>query len=185
VKVSRVSDFGRQLILGLYGPDEFFGESIFLPGGSQAEEAVAVQSTKVMGWSIVELEAIINKKPRLGIALLQLLVERVGEYRLRMLTTIADTTSVRLARSLVHLAEKLGSPRPDGFIQMMPLTHDVLAQYVGTSREIVTTCMNEFRRDGYVRYSRTGIAVNKKLLTGWLEARARGRHPGTGELNRG
>ena len=41
----------------------------------------------------------------------------------------------------------------------MPLGHELLAQYIGTSRELVTQYMNQFRRQGFLRYSRKGIVV--------------------------
>ena len=42
---------------------------------------------------------------------------------------------------------------------MLPLTHELLSQYVGTSREVVTQYMNQFRRQGYLRYSRKSIIL--------------------------
>jgi len=52
---------------------------------------------------------------------------------------------------------------------MAPFTHEMLAQYVGTSREIVTHYMSQFRRDGLVRYSRAGIAIHCAALNVWLD----------------
>ncbi len=53
---------------------------------------------------------------------------------------------------------------------MMPLTHELLSQYVGTSREIVTHCMNQFRREHCVHYSRKdGILVYRDALKEWLQ----------------
>ena len=47
---------------------------------------------------------------------------------------------------------------------MMPLTHALLSQYVGTSREIVTRYMTRFRKQGYVTYSRNGILLYRDGL---------------------
>jgi len=55
---------------------------------------------------------------------------------------------------------------------MMPLTHELLSQYVGTSREIVTHYMNQFRRQGYLRYSRNAIFVHRDALTDWFRQQA-------------
>jgi len=54
-------------------------------------------------------------------------------------------------------------------VRMMPFTHELLSQYVGTSRELVTQCMNQFRRQGYVRYSRQCILLHRDALNNWLE----------------
>ena len=50
----------------------------------------------------------------------------------------------------------------------MPFTHELLSQYVGTSREIVTHYMNQLRRQGYLKYSRKGISLNREALRDWL-----------------
>ena len=57
----------------------------------------------------------------------------------------------------------------DGSVQMIPFTHELLSQYVGTSREIVTHYMNQFRRQGYLRYSRKGIMLYRDALREWLK----------------
>jgi hypothetical protein len=74
----------------------------------------------------------------------------------------------RLARSLVRLAERLGTPQEDGSVRMIPLTHELLSQYVGTSREVVTQYMNQFRREGYLRYSRNGIVLYRAPLRAYV-----------------
>jgi CRP-like cAMP-binding protein len=51
---------------------------------------------------------------------------------------------------------------------MGPLTHALLSQHIGTTREFVTHQMNEFREQGYLRYSRKGITLNRDLLQEWL-----------------
>ena len=51
---------------------------------------------------------------------------------------------------------------------MAALTHELLAQYVGTSREIVTHYMNQFRRQGYLGYSRKGISLYRDAFKEWL-----------------
>ena len=47
---------------------------------------------------------------------------------------------------------------------MIPLTHEMLSRYVGTSREIVSHHMNQFRKHGYVTYSRRGISLHRETL---------------------
>jgi len=52
-------------------------------------------------------------------------------------------------------------------------THELLSQYVGTSREIVTHYMNQFRRQGYLRYSRKGILLHRDAMKDWLRRNTR------------
>ena len=53
---------------------------------------------------------------------------------------------------------------------MMPLSHELIAQYVGTSREIVTHQLIQFRRKGYMRYSRKEIVVYREAFRELLKA---------------
>ena len=169
VKVCRTADDGRQVVVDIYQPDEFFGESGFLGEQHRVEEAVALESTKVMTWSTAEIEDLIVKRPRLGIALLQLLVRRSLDFGARIESFSIDNIGRRLVRALVRFSERLGKELPDGSTEMMPFTHELLSQYVGTSREIVTHYMNQLRRQGYLKYSRKGIALNRDSLREWLK----------------
>lgn len=169
VKVCRTADDGRQVVVDIYQPDEFFGECGFLGEKHRVEEAVALDATKVMTWSTSEIEELVVRRPRLGIALVQLLVRRSMEFGARIESFSIDNIGRRLVRSLVRFSERLGKEAGDGTVDMMPFTHELLSQYVGTSREIVTHYMNQLRRQGYLKYSRKGIALNREALRDWLK----------------
>ena len=111
-----------------------------------------------MTWTTGEIEGIIMKRPRLAVALLQILVQRTSDFTHRIESFSADNVARRLARSLIRFSERLGTSADDGSVRMEPFTHELLSQYVGTSREVVTLYMNQFRRQGYLRYSRKGMA---------------------------
>jgi hypothetical protein len=64
---------------------------------------------------------------------------------------------------------------------MMPLTHEMLGRYVGTSREIVSHYMNRFRKRGYVSYSRHGIILYRDTLHKVLDGSAVLSAEGTGQ----
>ena len=158
VKVCRMADDGRQVVVDIYQTDEFFGESAFLSASTRDEQALALEGTKVMTWTTAEIEDLVTHRPRLAIALLQILVQRSIEFGNRIESFSVDNIARRLARTLIRFSERLGHGADDGSVQMMPFTHELLSQYVGTSREIVTHYMNQFRRQGYLRYSRKGMA---------------------------
>src|SRR6202042_224548 len=165
VKVCRLADDGRQVVVDIYQPDEFFGESAFLGLAQRTEIAVALENTKVMTWTINEIEEITMKRPKLAIALLQSLVQRSMDFGYRIESFSVDNIARRLARTLIRFSERLGSKNDDGSVQMIPFTHELLSQYVGTSREIVTHYMNQFRRQGYLSYSRKGILLQDRKST--------------------
>jgi CRP/FNR family transcriptional regulator, cyclic AMP receptor protein len=168
VKVCRQADDGRQVVVDLYQPDEFFGESAFLGPARRTELANALEDTKVMAWTTFEIEDIASRRPRLAIALLQLLVQRSVDFGSRIESFSVDNIARRLARALIRFSERLGHTTENGSVQMIPFTHELLSQYVGTSREIVTHYMNQFRRQGYLTYSRKGILLHRDALKDWL-----------------
>jgi CRP/FNR family transcriptional regulator len=172
VKLARLADDGHQVVVDIYQSDEFFGESALLHLPHRGEQATALENTRLMGWTTTEIEDIIVRRPRLAVALLQILAQRTLDFTHRIESFSADNISRRLARSLLRFCERLGAEQPDGSLQMAPLTHELLAQYVGTSREIVTHYMNEFRRQGYLRYSRKGIVLYPGAFRDWLRQNA-------------
>src|SRR5579871_6295447 len=172
VKVCRIAEDGRQVVVDIYQPDEFFGESAFVGESQRSELAAALENTKLMTWTTAEIEEIATRRPKLAIALLQLLVQRSMDFGSRIESFSVDNIARRLARSLIRFSERLGQEAEDGSVQMIPFTHELLSQYVGTSREIVTHYMNQFRRQGYLRYSRKGILLHRDALREWLRSDA-------------
>ena len=172
VKVSRMGDDGRQVVVDIYQPDEFFGESAILNLPHRSEQAVALDNTRLMAWSGAEIEEMVEKRPRLAVALLQILAQRSSDFTERIESLSADNIVRRLARSLIRFADREGARGDNGSARMAPLTHELLAQYVGTSREIVTHYMNQFRKQGYLQYSRRGIVLDRNALGEWLQQTA-------------
>ena len=172
VKVCRMADEGSQVVVDIYQTDEFLGESAFLNSPARDEQALALENTKVMTWTTAEIEDIVMRRPRLAVALLQIMVQRSIEFGHRIESFSVDNIARRLARTLIRFSERLGQSLEDGSIQMMPFTHELLSQYVGTSREIVTHYMNQFRRQGYLRYSRKSILLYRDAMKDWLRTNA-------------
>jgi CRP/FNR family cyclic AMP-dependent transcriptional regulator len=172
VKVCRMADDGRSIVVDIYQTDEFFGESALLNSPARGEQAVALENTKLMTWTTSEMEKLVLQRPLLAVALLQILVQRSIDFGRRIESFSVDNIERRLARTLVRFSERLGQNAADGSVEMMPFTHELLSQYVGTSREIVTHYMNQFRRQGYLRYSRRGISLYRDAMRNWLRQRA-------------
>jgi CRP/FNR family cyclic AMP-dependent transcriptional regulator len=156
VKVTMALDDGTQTVVDIFTTDDFFGESSLLGSAHHAERALALDNVTLMSWSSSEIEEQVERQPRLGIALVQMLVKRV-------------------VRSLLRFAERLGTRMEDGSIKIPPLTHQVISEYVGTSREIVTFQMNHLRQKGLLRYSRKGIQVYADALKEHLQVQT-GQH---------
>jgi CRP/FNR family transcriptional regulator len=164
VGISHMAEDGTEVLLDIIRPEELFGESAFLEVSRRSERAQAIERVELMTWSVSEMEDLVTKRPRLAVALLQVLVQRNAEYTRRIESFAIDSIARRLARSLLRLSERLGTQAESGPVWMMPLTHQMLSQYIGTSREIVSHHMNQFRKNGYVTYSRRGISLHRDTL---------------------
>jgi CRP/FNR family transcriptional regulator len=103
-------------------------------------------------------------EPKLGLALAQALVERCIDLEERMEGLALYKTPQRVAWALLRFAERLGVRDDDGSLKMPPITHQLMSEFIGTSREIVTFQMNQLRRQGFVRYSRKAVHVYKEAL---------------------
>jgi CRP/FNR family cyclic AMP-dependent transcriptional regulator len=164
VEISQIADKGREILLEIARPDELFGESAFLDVPCRTEQATALEKTNVMTWAISDVEDLVMKRPRLAVALLQVLAQRNAEFTRRIESFSTESIERRLARALIRFSERLGTQQEDGSLRMMPVTHEQLSRYVGTSREIITHYMGHFRRQGYVTYSRQGIVLYRDAM---------------------
>jgi CRP/FNR family transcriptional regulator, cyclic AMP receptor protein len=180
VKVAVPLDDGTQTVVDIFTTDDFFGESSLLgeaQAAQYAERAVALDAVTLMSWTYAEIEAQIEREPRLGVALMQMLVNRGLDYQERLQSFALNKTPERVVRSLLRFAERLGTRTEDGSLKIPPLTHQVISEYVGTSREIVTFQMNYLRQKGLIRYSRKGIQVYTDALREYLEVQNREHSP--------
>jgi CRP/FNR family cyclic AMP-dependent transcriptional regulator len=168
IKVSRLLENGDQVIVDIYQADELFGESALLAGESQAEQATALDKARLMIWSARQIRDLILNRPGLGWALMQTLVWRAMGLTERIESFARDNTACRLARTLLRFCERFGVLEKDGALRMASLTHMSLADCVGTSREVITSYMRQFQREGYLRYSRKYIVVYPNTFKEWL-----------------
>lgn len=172
VKVTIPLDDGTQTVVDIFTTDDFFGESSLLGAERYTERAMALDNVTLMSWTAGEIEQQVERQPRLGMALLQMLVKRGLDYQDRLQSFALDKTPERVVRSLLRFAERLGTRTEDGSVRIPPLTHQVISEYVGTSREIITFQMNHLRQRGFLRYSRKGIQVYAEALREYLRLQA-------------
>ena len=168
VKLSIPIEAGTESIIDIFGTDDFFGESALLGAPSLVERATAIDSCTLMYWTAREIEDQSERQPKLGVALVQMLVKRGEDYQNRLQSMALEKTPERVARAMLRFGQRFGTPTGDGSLQIPPLTHQVISEYVGTSREIVTYQMNRLRQRGVLRYSRTGIQVYPEALQACL-----------------
>ncbi len=164
MEISQITEGGSEVLLEIVRPAELFGETAFLGLPCLSEQAIALEKVTLMVWPVSYLEDLLTKRPRLAVAMLQILARRNVELTRRIESFSIDTTERRLARALLRFSERLGASEQDGSVRMMPFTHQMLSQYIGTSRELVTQYMCRFRKQGYLSYSRHGILLFRDTL---------------------
>ena len=172
IEISQRAEGGGDVLLEIVLPEELFGESAFLALPHTSEQARAVVDASVMAWAVSDIESLVTRRPRLALALLQIQSQRNAELIRRIESFSIDTVEKRLARSLIRLSGRLGSPERDGRVRLMPLTHTLLSRYIASSREVVTHHMIGFRRRGLVNYSRAGISFHCNTLRTVFEGNA-------------
>jgi CRP/FNR family transcriptional regulator len=159
VKITTTADDGVETIGRIVTAEGMFGESCLVGVPARAESAVALDTVSLMSWTRAEIEQHIEREPRLGIALSQYLVRQCIELQDRIESMAMYKTPERVMLALIQLANTLGSPLADGSTRIASLTHHTIAEFVGTSREIITFQMNRLRRLGMIRYSRKSIDI--------------------------
>ena len=163
VKLTSISEDGTQTIARIVTAEGLFGEGS-LVASPYSESAVALDNVSVMSWPVAEVERQIEREPRLGLALSQFLIRQCVELQDRIQGMAIYKTPERVMVSLIQLANALGTPTADGAVRIGALTHHTIAEYVGTSREIVTFQLNRLRRLGMLRYSRKHMDIYADAL---------------------
>lgn len=164
VKISRTVEGGTELVTRIASAEAIFGESVLIGAAAPTESALALDPVALMEWSRSEIEYQMDREPRLAIALGQYMVRLGLELQNRLEAMALYKTPERVILALLQLASTLGTPTEGGSIQMPSMTHQLIADYVGTSREIVSAEMNRLRRIGLLEYSRKTIDIRADEL---------------------
>jgi CRP-like cAMP-binding protein len=164
VVVTASLDDGSETVIDIFGADDFLGENSLLGSIHHSRRARALDDVSMMSWTTREIEEQSERQPKLAIALLQMLVKRGLDYQVRLQSFALDKTPERVVRCLLGFAGRMGTPTQDDRIDIPPMTHQVIAQYVGTTREIISLQMNQLRHRGVLRYSRKGIQIDIRGL---------------------
>ena len=165
VKVTVVSEQGKEAVVAILGTDEFFGEGC-LAGQPQRMATVATIADSV----IVRLEKaaivrVIHEEPTFSEMFIAHLLGRTIRVEADLVDQLFNSSEKRLARVLLLLANfgKEGKPEPI----IAKISQETLAEMIGTTRSRVSFFMNKFRNLGLIDYSggiEGGIEVHSSLL---------------------
>jgi len=175
VRLVSLSEQGAETILLLLKPDSIFGE-LLLSEELRAFTAMAESDTVISFLPKAGFLKFLASSPTGSRNFIRLLSNRLA----RVETTFAEfghTWSYhRLARALLRLAEDHGEKTPEGTVIRMRVTHEDLANLIGTTRETVTNQLGKFRRLGFLRKGRRLVLnvdrLSRFVHTGKVEHRS-------------
>ena len=175
VKLRLLTSEGQESILQIFRPGDVFGE-ILLAVPERAFEAVALDPVRVAILSRSQLLGLLQSVPLFGMNFIRLLSARLAEVQQDLAAFGHAAAPRRLARTLLRLAQQEGNRTPDGRIRLAhPVTHETLANLIGTSRETVSAQMRRFARAGLLGYSGRNLLLRAEQLQALLTSPSRPR----------
>jgi CRP/FNR family transcriptional regulator, cyclic AMP receptor protein len=161
VKVSVLSDQGREAVVALLGKDEFCGEGSLAGQKRRMATAVAITECEIMRIEKAALLRTLSKEPAFSELFLSHLLLRTIRVEEDLVDQLFNSSEKRLARALLLLANfgKEGKPEPI----IAKISQELLAEMIGTTRSRVSFFMNKFRKLGFISYNGK-IEVHSSLL---------------------
>ncbi len=152
VKLYKVSVDGREQVVKLMAPGEFFNEVAVLDGGPNPVSAMAVRKTRVWVMERSAMLDLLHRYPALAVAVIETLAARARHLVSLVEDLSLRTVSARLAKLLITRAE--GGPQASG-----RLTQQEMAAQLGTVRETVGRALRGFEEEGLIRFDRHRIII--------------------------
>lgn len=151
VKITRMSDDGREVILSILGDGDFFGEMSILDGESRSANVIALEDSEVFVLKRGDFLDLLETHPKIAIALLQELAIRLRRSDQQIEGLSLSDAENRIAMSIIHLAEDLGVIKlGQVIIDNLPFQQDI-ANMAGTSRETVSRMLKLLERKGWIQ----------------------------------
>jgi CRP/FNR family transcriptional regulator, cyclic AMP receptor protein len=161
VKLTVVSKHGKEAIVAVLGPTDFFGEGCLAGQPKRMATASALVDCSIVRIAKPIAIEVIRKQPKFSELLLTYLLSRNIRIEEDLVDRLFNSSEKRLARILLLLANFGKNDRPE---QVIPkISQETLAEMVGTTRARVSFFMNKFRKLGFVSYD-GGLEVHNALL---------------------
>jgi CRP-like cAMP-binding protein len=147
-------------VTAILGAHDFFGELCLAGYPLRLSTAVALTASSIRTIKKTKMLQMLRKKNRTSNALVAYLLSSVKNYRDHVANLLTSSAEQRLVRVLLRLAHING--RGPAMVEIPILSHQVLAEMVGTTRSRVNLFMNRFRQKGYIDYD-GGLEVRQSL----------------------
>ena len=151
VKVTVVSEQGKEAIVALLGPDEFFGEGCLIGQPKRLATASAMTECETMRVEKSEIQQVLKDEPAFSQMFVAHILTRNARVEEDLVDQLFNSTEKRLARLLLLLANfgKEGRTEPI----LAKISQETLAEMIGTTRSRVSHFMNKFRQMGFIDYN--------------------------------
>jgi CRP-like cAMP-binding protein len=159
VKISRITEDGREVTLALLRPGEIFGELEVLEETPRDTMAEALDDTELCIIQQEDFLKILKARPDLSIRLTKLIGFRLRNIESRIEELVFRDVPARLAHVLLEMAKEFGKQEGDGVRIGVRLTHQDLANLIGSTRETVSATLGDFKRQGLLHLDGRSILI--------------------------
>ena len=159
VKICSFTADGKQAILAFIEPGELFGELALFAPGEREEYAEAVEASTVILIPGEEIHRLMERHPDISLGITKLMGLRRRRIERRLKYLLFRSNRERLVHLLLELAEIYGRRTEDGIALSIKLSHQDLANVVGSTRETVTVVLGELQAEGFLRLGRRKITI--------------------------
>jgi len=170
VRTSVLSPGGRELVTGIWGAGDLFGQFCLCRQGERNERATVIQDAKIVRMGVEELLELAATGDG-ALAMLQLFCQRISVLEQQVAELAFANVRTRLGLLLLRLARE-GQGQGDGSVLLRESpTHEEMALRIGTTREQVSAILAQFRKQGLIAYQRTGpLRIYPERLQEHIEA---------------
>jgi CRP/FNR family transcriptional regulator, cyclic AMP receptor protein len=162
VKFSVVNGSGKEAVVAMFGPNDFFGEGCMAGQTIRMGTATAITPTTLLVIDKDELVRVLHAEHGLSDHFIKYMLAHNIRVEEDLVDQLFNSSEKRLARTLLLLARYGKQDQP---VRILPkVSQETLASMIGTTRSRVNFFMNKFRKMGFIEYNGK-IKVNKSLLT--------------------
>jgi CRP/FNR family transcriptional regulator, cyclic AMP receptor protein len=162
VKLTVVNEVGKEAVVAILGPGDFFGEGCMAGQSICIATATAVAPTTVLVIEKKEMIRVLHGEHMFSDRFIAYMLARNVRVEADLIDQLFNSSEKRLARTLLLLA-RYGNPEKPQIV-LPKVTQETLAEMVGTTRSRVNFFMNKFRKLGFIQYDGE-IHVNPSLLS--------------------
>jgi CRP-like cAMP-binding protein len=161
IKLTVVNETGKEAVVAMLGPGDFFGEGCLAGQSICMATATAMSPTTVLVIAKSEMTRVLHKEHEFSDRFIAYVLSRNIRVEEDLVDQLFNSTEKRLARTLLLLA-RYGAPGSTHGT-LPKVSQETLAEIIGTTRTRVNLFMNKFKKLGFIRYD-GGIHVNDSLL---------------------